>query len=429
MYSPDLDVLWPGALIQGDGYEKGIGSVRELPIRKRAPLGISVNLLTVPNSKIVKNPSASTVNAAVGELIAAIKGVDVGGSIYFNLKETYSFEQATMSFGLSAKYAGASMSAKHNSIITSTERNVITACYIQNKFSVFIDQPATPADFFSPDCSLADIKEQASLGRIGKDNIPVYISTVTWGRLVLATISSTKSMSELKTALTASYNAGGTGGSGTLDQTSKDILNSSELIVTGIGVADSAAANLIKSGTIQGFFSSPMTVESVRPISYIFRVMNSGAIAGITDTTKYNITVCRPKRVDHPSAGVATRAASIEDNLRKYPGFVSAAVGNFSDLDTRRLRTQQFIYLSSLVVSDLNVFRTDAGKLSGDDKTWIIDWLGGIIKEIQRQAAVWQYGYNANSSDVGSRDVYGIAINYTGQQGAAATATSTALQK
>jgi len=219
------------------------------------------------------------------------------------------------------------------------------------------------------------------------------------------------------------------GGSGNLDEGSKQILNSSEMIVTGIGIADSAAAILIKSGTIQGFFSSPMSVESVRPISYIFRNLNSWSIAGITDTTKYNITICPPKHVDHPSDGVAKMAASIAENIRVYQNFVAAAVGNFSDLPTRDLRTQQFIYLSSLAVSDLNVFRTDAEKLSGDDRTWIIDWLGGVIAEIQRQAAIWQYGYNANSSDAGSRRIYAIALNYTGQQGAAATATSTALQK
>jgi hypothetical protein len=48
--NPDVASLWPGAIIQGTGYYDGIGSIRELPIKKRASINLNVDLLTRRNS-------------------------------------------------------------------------------------------------------------------------------------------------------------------------------------------------------------------------------------------------------------------------------------------------------------------------------------------------------------------------------------------
>jgi hypothetical protein len=55
---PDRDVLWPGALVQGKGYSYGIGSLRELPIKKRAPLRIGISFFSDVNYDTIKQPSA-----------------------------------------------------------------------------------------------------------------------------------------------------------------------------------------------------------------------------------------------------------------------------------------------------------------------------------------------------------------------------------
>src|SRR5467141_3695741 len=43
MFEPDLGSLWPGSLLQGKGFAAEIGSLRELPIKKRSPLNVSVS--------------------------------------------------------------------------------------------------------------------------------------------------------------------------------------------------------------------------------------------------------------------------------------------------------------------------------------------------------------------------------------------------
>jgi len=67
--NPDSEILWPGSLLQGKGYAEGLGSLAELPIRERAPLQISIDLLTANNTMTVTNPNLATINQAIGSLI------------------------------------------------------------------------------------------------------------------------------------------------------------------------------------------------------------------------------------------------------------------------------------------------------------------------------------------------------------------------
>ncbi|MGI9305036.1 MAG: hypothetical protein ACR2RB_20375 [Gammaproteobacteria bacterium] len=57
MFSPNASIMWLGNLIQGYSYKEGLGSLDELSIRERAPLKISIDLLTAENNRVVENPS------------------------------------------------------------------------------------------------------------------------------------------------------------------------------------------------------------------------------------------------------------------------------------------------------------------------------------------------------------------------------------
>ena len=75
-FNPDSEILWLGSLLQGTGYVQGIGSLAELPIRQRAPLTISIDLLTQDNSRTVANPTVATVTQAIGDLISTAQATD-----------------------------------------------------------------------------------------------------------------------------------------------------------------------------------------------------------------------------------------------------------------------------------------------------------------------------------------------------------------
>jgi len=70
MFSPDRELLWPGALIQGKSHRDGVGSLLGLPIRERTPIKVSIpSLATADNFRLVSNPEQAEVNHAIGQMI------------------------------------------------------------------------------------------------------------------------------------------------------------------------------------------------------------------------------------------------------------------------------------------------------------------------------------------------------------------------
>ncbi|MBK8004983.1 MAG: hypothetical protein IPK12_13890 [Gemmatimonadetes bacterium] len=62
---PDANILWVGALLE-EGLQAGHRSLRELAIRERSPVTISIDLPANQNSRAIRNPTLATVNCAVG---------------------------------------------------------------------------------------------------------------------------------------------------------------------------------------------------------------------------------------------------------------------------------------------------------------------------------------------------------------------------
>ncbi|MDE4620841.1 thiol-activated cytolysin family protein [Sinorhizobium meliloti] len=416
MFEPDVATTWPGALVQGK-HLLGLGSFRELPIKKRSPLQVSVDLLVVPNTKSVSKPTASSVRSAIAEIIEPLDGrqVDFGSSLSFLMTETYSLEQSLVELGVSAKFAGSELKTRHRSE-SSYEKHVLSASIVQKCFTVYVDNPATPADLFTPDFSLRDLTEQENAKRIGRDNIPVMLSSVTYGRMLYMTISSTRDYSEIHNALSASVNSGSGGGSGDYGEEHKKLLIESQMRITGTGVEEKKAKKLIIEGKIGEFFSDKLNLSSVKPISLIFYNLADLSIAAITDTAHYNITVCVPKRVEKPSNGTAKRASRASANLRRYYNFAGAAAGNWSDLPTRGIRLSQAKESHANFIEEINWFYSNASSLTGDDRVWLTDWGPSILIEIERQYRAWKRGFDGNTSDTGTRSVYQLALNLSSSQ-------------
>jgi len=293
-FNPDSEILWLGALLQGDGYVGGIGSLQELPIRQRASLTVSIDLLTGENTKTVKDPTGASVNSALGELIQAATdaGHIAGSSIFFDQKETHDLRQSALDLGFSARYMGASVSGRLE-YDQSFEEHTLTAYFIQRMFTTSVVLPQQPRDFFSSDFTKAHLQAQADQGRIGPDNLPTFISNIAWGRLMMLTMTSTHSVERMRQALAASYESlGGDGGGGTVDADDLTVLSESEMQVVTVGGDAESALALLRSGNLGNFFTSDAPLTAARPISYTVRNLADNTIAKVSETTNYNIREC-----------------------------------------------------------------------------------------------------------------------------------------
>lgn len=291
--NPDANKMWLGGLLQGRGYANGPGSLRELPIRKRAPLSIYVDLIGRKNAVTIKSPTPASVQNGIGQLVqrAIHAHVDVPTRATFDQVTQNSTDQALLDAHISAKYLGASVSAGLDADDNAQQSSVLASFY-QRMFTVSIVTPATPADYFTSRFSKADFQEQVRLGRVARTNPPVVVGSISFGRILLYSVTSTASSHNLKVALSAAWSGGVASGNVQMTADQKRIIDNAEYKVVALGGKDSQALNLIRTHKLGDYFSGHSSLATAVPISYQVNNIGDDSAAKFSETTNYNLTEC-----------------------------------------------------------------------------------------------------------------------------------------
>jgi hypothetical protein len=294
MYSPDVEILWPGSLIQGKT-RRELGSLLGLTIKERTPIRVSIpSFATSDNFREVPEPDQATVAQAIGSMVGNATQSDLSSPSTITFKmDSYDSERSFgLSVGISGHYLGFSASAS-GSVSTNAAETTITAHFYQKMFEVVVAPPQTPGAFFSSDFTQQKLDEQVSLGRMGPDNIPVYISNVVYGRMMMFSFTSTASASDIRGTIQAAYDGLGGGVSGSLSVRQKTILQTAKIAVTSLGGNAQATLDVIRSGDWSTYFTDEAPLSSAAPLSYTFRNLGDGSIAGVTESTSYNVRSCQ----------------------------------------------------------------------------------------------------------------------------------------
>ncbi len=295
MYSPDREILYAGGLIQGKSHRDGIGSLLGLPIAERAAINVSIpGLANDDNFRRVESPNQATIDQAIGSMIggATASGLSTPSSISFEMETYHSEKQSALQMGLSGNYLGFEGSAS-GSIDRNQSETTITAQFYQKMYDVVVEAPQSPGDFFSEDFTEARLQQQISQGRIGPDNLPVYVSNIVYGRMMMFSITSTASESDIRATLQAGYNGIGGSVQANLSAKQQAILQESKIKITSIGGDAEATLAMIRSGDWSQYFTNNAPLSSAAPMSYTFRNLGDGSIASVTETTEYNIRSCQ----------------------------------------------------------------------------------------------------------------------------------------
>ncbi len=301
------DTLYPGALLQGKGISSRVfDSVR----LERSPITLTVDLNIENPSIQINNPTTATMRNSISELIrradTRLGEIDVvPGKVSYEREEAHTFEQALTSIGISAGYkdAFAAINADFN---FGTGRKVnshtIVVRFFQPMFTISFDEASlrTPEDFFAESVTKKDLRIEVSYGRIGKNNLPVYVKSVTYGRMLFYTLTSEQvsSYQELESAVSAVYGAF----SGGINITDKQlsILENSHTRLLAFGGSQNAALEAIAD--LNKFFV-PAEATTAVPISYVVKNLD-GSIATIGDTTTFYVQSCKSMSVPTPDKKV-----------------------------------------------------------------------------------------------------------------------------
>ncbi|MEZ5012149.1 MAG: thiol-activated cytolysin family protein [Bacteroidales bacterium] len=279
--NPQTDVIYPGALVKGESVLDG--SYTLIPAQRK-PITISTSLTGSSSVSItIEDPKLSTVREAVNTLMNQEYDVPAANMGY-TIEQAYSEQQLDLSLHASYKSAGINVSGSFDF----TNKNIKTrlvAKYIQSYYTLDMDLPNQPSDLFE------DNIDQALIGTY----MPMYVSTVTFGRMAIFTIESELSETEVRTYLEGSFS------SVDLDISAdfEALKESSTMKVYVLGGSSSSAAATIdgfakfKEYIIEGGNFSKDSPGA--PISYKLRYIRDNSIGKIVFAASYPIRTALPR--------------------------------------------------------------------------------------------------------------------------------------
>jgi len=298
LFNPDAAVLWPGALIRG-GSHLSVGSLELLALsrERRAPLGISIQgggVLGIPGgvSTIVAQPVGSTIREGINELVANALDSEVAvgaGASSFTSVESHSTSQTLVSLGLDARYLGAEASARLDYSKNASQRTY-TAYFVQRLFTIAVDLPERPSSLFAEGVSGADLQ---ALG-ISASNLPLYVDSVSYGRILMFSFTSSDSRERIEAALQFSYDSPIGGVDGFSETDLQQTLSSARIEVFVLGGPNAGLQGTIRDGSLKSYFEEELAINQVEPISFTLRNLGDNRLAKVGDTTSYDVRTCLP---------------------------------------------------------------------------------------------------------------------------------------
>ncbi len=302
MFSPPTDVLWPGALVQGKSLRDGTtaGQILPLNIDQRTTIDVSIPACAISNNFRNVQPTLANVNSAVASILAEAEAegancLQASGNLEV---ETFRNEkQRALKAGMSGKYFGFSASASGSSDKTKTE-NSVAAVFRESLYTVQVQAPQTPEGWFSDDFTQAEYERQVELGRMGNDNLPAYVATITYGRILTSTLTSTHSEADMQFAMEFKYQNPASSVSGDAATRSKEIRQDSKMSIAYKGGSAEATAAMLKSEDWTQYFGIPATATDAVPISFQIKSISDDLPAVTQELTSYERVTCFDKVAD-----------------------------------------------------------------------------------------------------------------------------------
>jgi thiol-activated cytolysin len=289
-YAANSDSLYPGALLTADSVLTGLFTQVVLP---RAPQTISVSLENLGGTKQaqVKDPSLSSYRDALSGILNAEVTGSTAANIYSEIEQVHSENQLSMALGIQASWSLgiASLRSSFNFSDQNTRSRYVVR-YTQAYYTVDLDAPSAPSALLVDGVALEDVQAKMDAQRP-----PVYVSSVTYGRMVLFTFESQYSAEEMSAALNFAY-SGGVDVKGDVSVTYKDIISQSKITAFILGGDGGSASQTIDSyDALISFIKTGGNYSRQSPgapIAYKLAYLKDNSPARMSFTTDYTVRDC-----------------------------------------------------------------------------------------------------------------------------------------
>lgn len=282
---PTTDVIFPGALLKGESIPTG----EYIAITaNRAPITISASLTNISGSPVVEisDPKLSTVREGIKEILDQEVTGGTPARISFELKQVYSEQQLSAAIGVNYRSTGQSVSS-NLSFNSTTKKNKFVLKYLQTYYTLDMDLPDDPSDLFT---SLPNLDVLGSTA-------PVFVSSVAYGRMVLYTIETNSSETEVYAAFDAAFKKPLSETNGSVEAGYVNTIRESTIKALIIGGSGASAANAINGpAEVFEFISEggDYTRDSPgAPLAYKLRFIKKGTpVARVVLISEYPVRTC-----------------------------------------------------------------------------------------------------------------------------------------
>ena len=278
---PSTDVIFPGAILKGESIPTG----EYVPIvADRAPITLSASLTNISGSPVVEitDPKLSTVREGVKSILDQEVTGATPARINFEIAQVYTKEQLNLAIGANYRSAATKVSASFD-----FEKSVYKYKYVLKYFQVYytmdMDPPQNPSDLF---ISTPDLTALGSTS-------PVYVATVTYGRMIIYTIESSYTKTEIDAAFSASFGSS----DGSIEAAYEKVINESSIKALVIGGSGSDAAQVVNGPVdVYNYISQGGNYSQDSPgapLSYKLRYLKQGTpVARVVLSSEYAVREC-----------------------------------------------------------------------------------------------------------------------------------------
>jgi hypothetical protein len=334
------DALFPGSVIRGESIDFGLLSQISL---KRAPLFLTILNIGNPKStgpKIppialkVDHPILNTVQTAVRALVNVAIEDGVAPNIFQEILEFRSTEHAGIQLHASARGFGANISTAFETS-SSVEDNNLSIFLQQNYYTVAVNGFANPGDLFDRGVLGSGIGgvSVSDLAKVLGPNpaMPVYISTISYGRILSLSVSTHIAASDARFTLNAAMNGLIASGSVDIKILNSELVQKSVFRLLILGGPDPTLHQLPGPDAFQVLIDEwNKGIKFTRdtpavPISYAVKFIGDSAIASLNLTTTFQRFQCNPARIARLGVQFQT-----EDDDKDGGEFISLQIHNGS---------------------------------------------------------------------------------------------------
>lgn len=200
-FNPQAGIVYPGALIQGKSITAE-GSM--LPIAgKRGPGIVTLDIAsgtTGAVSRAIEVTDHAAVTQAMNEILAGYDAL-TPAKASFTMQEVQSAEQ--LSAEVNANISGMTFDiASALKFDSQSKTSKLLVELKQEYFTMVFQTPETPEQVFAP-----GIRGNAVSSQMGPGNPPIYVGSVTYGRLFYMLFESSASEDELRASVSGAYHA------------------------------------------------------------------------------------------------------------------------------------------------------------------------------------------------------------------------------